>query len=87
MCADAVYPQVLCCRLPVILFYGLPDVEMVGASEAQQHFTTSTKCPQAPVLYPICRRCSTSNDELLDRVYHILGIVRIPWILSVYLQK
>ena len=32
---------------------------------------------QASLLYPPCDSCSTSYDQLLDRLYHILGAVSV----------
>lgn len=48
---------VLCGRVPVILFYGLPYVKMVI------------------ILYTIRDRCSAFDDEFLDCLYHVLGLV------------
>ena len=66
---------VFCSRLPVILLYGLPNVEMVGQAKRSWYLSKFTKRQQATFLYPIRRRCSTPNNELLDCLYYVLGIV------------
>ncbi len=67
---------VLCGRLLVILLYGLPNVTMVGASKAQRASISPAKRLQATILYSISRRCSTTNDEFPNCLYHVLGVVR-----------
>ena len=66
---------VLCGRVPVILLYGLPYVKMVRASKGSENFPIPAEEIQAVVLYPIRRGCSTFDDELLDRLCHLLGLV------------